>query len=177
MVGVQVETPVLCGKRDTPYQSNPRRKSCCCRVRIARWPKQAGRGKLRPPARHQNSRHLLARSFSALLAAFPHTISLDTGAFIHSPPICFHPSVRLEGQFLCSQNHLSRDSLFSEKVNRDEGALQAKSLLRIPCTGVIDRRANAVDGVLAAGLVRNLPLFHFRVRSIEGTKSIQDVEG
>ena len=52
----------------------------------------------------------------------------------------------LERKFLCAQNHVGGHAVLSEQIRSDEGALQAKSLFRVPDAGVVNRRADPVDG-------------------------------
>src|SRR6266404_3195068 len=50
------------------------------------------------------------------LATFPHTVSLNIGPFINSPPIYFHPGMCLEREFLRSQDHLCRDTVLPQQI-------------------------------------------------------------
>jgi len=110
------------------------------------------------------------------LTAFPDTVNrLNIGLFIYCQSVYFYPGVSLEGQFLCSQNHLRRYAMFSKKVNSHETTLEAESPFWIPGARVIDRSANPVDGVLDNGLVGNFPALYSRVKSPEGAERVKDI--
>src|SRR6266481_2396011 len=118
----------------------------------------------------------LCAHFQFRLAALPDSVNrLNIGSLIHRLPVYFHPCVRLEGQFLRSQDHLCTDTVLSEEVGNDEGALQAEGLLWVPHTGIIDCGADPLDGVLAHALLGNFPAYYRPMKRLEAAEHIQNI--
>src|SRR6185437_16790736 len=64
---------------------------------------------------------------------------VDIGFVVHNVASNLHPSVRLEGEKLCADDHLSVPSVTSKKEDRGGGTLQTQYGFEIKDTGEVYR--------------------------------------
>src|SRR5260370_22635510 len=108
------------------------------------------------------------------LTAVPDGVSrLNIGSLVDCPPVDFDPGVGLEREFLRTQDHVRRNPFPPEQIGGHESALQTKNLFWVPDAGIVDRRADTVDGVIFRTLARHGPTRDHLVDAPESRESVQ----